>query len=271
LISQVHNDYLLAGADIISTATYQASETGFRSRSLSSIEARKLMQQGVAMAVKARDEFWNSIATSHNRRKPLVASSMGPFGACLFDGSEYHGNYAASWREVSVFHRERILCLAEAGGDVLAFETIPSRPEAEIILELLEKHVADLHGQLSWISFSCKDNEYVCHGESFAECIRLLASSEQIVAGGINCTDPKRVKNLLDSVGEPGLPLAVYPNSGETWEPEENCWLGQGDTDFAIEEWFEAGAQLIGGCCRTRPEDISRIRLRLSQLQERPE
>jgi homocysteine S-methyltransferase len=271
LIRQVHRDYLQAGADIISTATYQASAAGFRSRGLSGKEARKLMLQGVKMAIEARDDFWSSSDAARYRRKPLVATSMGPFGACLFDGSEYHGNYAASWREVSLFHRERLLCLAEAGADVLAFETIPSRPEAEILLELLEKHVADLQGQLAWISFSCKDSEHVCHGETFAECMALLASSEQIAAGGINCTAPNLLQNLLESVDDSDLPLAVYPNSGETWEPQENCWLGESATDFAIEDWFDAGARLIGGCCRTRPEDISRIRIRLSQLQERPE
>lgn len=274
LISEVHNDYLQAGADIISSATYQASETGFRQRGLSSNKARALMQEGVALAVRARDGFWLAEGsgdpygreTGNNGLKPLVAASMGPFGACLHDGSEYHGNYAASWREVREFHRERMLWLAEAGADLLAFETIPSLPEAEILLELLEKHVNDLHGLSSWISFSCKDNQHVSHGESFRDCMELIAGSGQLAAAGINCSAPGLISDLIRSIDVTGLPLLVYPNSGETWDAHDNCWLGQGTTDFAIEEWYEAGVRLFGGCCRTRPEDIAKIRKTLEVL-----
>ncbi|HET6564744.1 MAG TPA: homocysteine S-methyltransferase family protein, partial [Xanthomonadales bacterium] len=116
LIAEVHRDYLDAGADIISSATYQASEQGFKARGIDARDARKLMQQGIKLAVQARDAYWEPGETHKTRAqkfKPLVAASMGPFGACLADGSEYHGNYAASWREVSDFHRERLLWLAD--------------------------------------------------------------------------------------------------------------------------------------------------------------
>ncbi|MDZ4730798.1 MAG: homocysteine S-methyltransferase [Xanthomonadales bacterium] len=279
LISEVHSDYLRAGADVIASATYQASEAGFRERGLSSKEARALMQEGVDLAVRARNDFWlgDGSGDSYNEKiaggeigrdglKPLVAVSMGPFGACLHDGSEYHGNYTSNWREVSVFHRERMLWLAEAGADLLAFETIPSLPEAEILLELLEKHVNDLHGLPTWISFSCKDGQHVSHGEPFRECIELIAGSRRVVAAGINCTAPSLVTELLRSVDATDLPLMVYPNSGETWVAHAHCWLGQSDTDFAIEEWFDAGVRLFGGCCRTRPDDIADMRKTLVAL-----
>jgi homocysteine S-methyltransferase len=276
LISEVHRDYLQAGADIISSATYQASEAGFRERGLSGKEARALMQEGVALAVRARDEFWLGKGTADPRSrefdgtglKPLVAASMGPFGACLHDGSEYHGNYTSNWREVSVFHRERMLWLAEAGADLLAFETIPSMPEAEILLELLEKHVGDLHGLPAWISFSCKDNQYVSHGEPFRDCMALMAGSGQIRAAGINCTAPGLITELIQGVEVSDLPLVVYPNSGETWVSQEHCWKGQSSNDFAVEEWFESGVRLFGGCCRTRPGDIAGMRKTLLSLVE---
>lgn len=269
LISEVHNDYLQAGADIIASATYQASESGFMARGLSRREARKLMQEGIRLASQERDKFWNAERTDEVRLqkfKPLVAASMGPFGACLADGSEYHGNYEASWREVNDFHRERMLWLAEAGADLLAFETIPSLAEAEILLELLAKHAADLHGQQAWISFSCKDGSHVSHGELLEDCLALMAHSEQVIAAGINCTPPGLISDLLRSLGPSTLPLMVYPNSGETWLAHEHCWLGEGSTDFALADWFASGARLFGGCCRTRPADISRIRESLLKL-----
>jgi homocysteine S-methyltransferase len=270
LIAEVHHDYLQAGADVISSATYQASEAGFKARGLGSKQARALMQQGVALAVQVRDEYWSpgngAAAGQAVRHKPLVAVSMGPFGACLHDGSEYHGNYDAGWREVSIFHRERMLLLAEAGADLLAFETIPSLPEAEIIVELLEKYSGDLHGLESWISFSCKDDMHVSHGESFREAMELLASSAQLAAGGVNCSAPAHIAGLLRSTQGLDLPWVVYPNSGETWISQQNCWVGQGGTDFTIAEWFGLGARLLGGCCRTRPNDIAAIRSTLAGL-----
>ncbi len=280
LVSQVHHEYLLAGADIISSATYQASEAGFKERGMSSAEARALLKAGVALAVQARDAFWIAETqhetpdeTQHGtlqikRIKPLVAASMGPFGACLHDGSEYHGNYAASWREVSVFHRERMLRLAEAGADLLAFETLPSLAEAEVLLELLEKHVTDLHDQKAWISFSCKDAVHVSHGEILADCMDLLNRSDHLAATGINCTPPDLISELLESAAQTDLPLMVYPNSGETWVSKDHCWIGQGQTGFPIAEWYAAGARLIGGCCRTRPDDISAIRKTLLELTQ---
>lgn len=270
LIAQVHQDYLMAGADIISSATYQASESGFKERGMSSAEARSLLRTSVALSVRARNDFWLA-ETQHDklqspRIKPLVAASMGPFGACLRDGSEYHGNYAASWREVSAFHRERMLRLAEGGADLLAFETIPSLSEAEILLELLEKHVADLQGQQAWICFSCKDAVHVSHGETFAACMELLSHSNHLAATGINCTAPDLISELLGTASRTDIPLMVYPNSGKTWVAQDHCWTGQDQTHFAIDEWYAAGARLIGGCCRTRPSDISAVRKTLLEL-----
>ncbi|HKX57314.1 MAG TPA: homocysteine S-methyltransferase, partial [Xanthomonadales bacterium] len=269
LIAEVHRDYLQAGADIIASATYQASEKGFMERGLNRREARKLMQGGIRLAVQERDSYWSPEFAGSSRiqkLKPLVAASMGPFGACLHDGSEYHGNYAASWREVSDFHRERMLWLAEAGADLLAFETIPSQAEAEILLELLEKHATDLHGQQAWISFSCKDESHVSHGERLRDCMALMAGSAQLAAAGINCTAPGLITALLQSLDRNDVPLMVYPNSGETWQAEEHCWRGAGSTDFAIADWFAAGVRLFGGCCRTRPADTSTMRKTLLQL-----
>lgn len=52
-------------------------------------------------------------------------------------------------------------------------------------------------------------------------------------------------------------PLLCYPNSGEAWDPLNNCWIGStGVTDFhtPAQRWHAAGASLIGGCCRTTPD-----------------
>lgn len=256
LIYRVHKDYLQAGADVLTTATYQASVQGFMERGFEVQDAEGLLRLGVELAIQARDDFWQDEANRASRLKPLVAVSIGPFGACLHDGSEYHGKYAASWTEVEDFHRARLQILATAGGDLLAFETIPSLQEGELLLRLLK----EFPGQYAWLSFSCSDASHVSHGEEFERCVQLAEGQAQLAAIGINCTAPHNIPSLLGAAGGAGCPLLVYPNSGETWVAGDHRWVGQGGEDFDPQAWFQSGARLIGGCCRTGPADIAAIR-----------
>lgn len=265
-ISRVHRDYLAAGADVIGSATYQASEAGFMRTGLSRAEARALLREGVHLAVRERDVFWADSRHRAGRILPLVAASMGPFGACLHDGSEYHGRYAASWNEVAAFHRERLAVLVDTDADMLAFETIPSQPEAEIIAEIL----AGSTFRPAWISFSCRDGRSLCHGERFQDCAPGIAAMPGVAAIGINCTAPQHVLPLLQSVDTLSVPLLVYPNSGEAWVAGENRWQGSCEAAFDVGAWYRAGARGVGGCCRTGPGDIARIRAALQALCARP-
>ena len=259
LIRDVHFDYLAAGADVIATATYQASFAGFERAGYSQAEGDALMRLAVELAIEARDAFWADPANRGGRQRPLVAASIGPYGACLHDGSEYHGDYGVGPEEVREFHRPRMDVLSDTGADLFAFETIPSRAEAEVLLHLIQ----DYPGCSAWLSFSCRNEAEVSHGEPFAECAALADEADQILAVGLNCTAPEHVSALLESAREIAKPLAVYPNSGEQWEAEGNRWTGQGVQALTAAEWFRRGARLIGGCCRTTAGDIRRMRAEL--------
>jgi homocysteine S-methyltransferase len=96
----------------------------------------------------------------------------------------------------------------------------------------------------------------VSHGESVADCAALVAAFPQTVAIGVNCVPP--VDSFADWRIAQGSTsrLLVYPNSGEGWDAERRCWTGNTDpAEFGTQaaEWFRAGAQIVGGCCRTRP------------------
>ena len=86
--------------------------------------------------------------------------------------------------------------LADTPADLFAFETIPSRLEAEALIEVLSEYP----GRCAWLSFSCRDGACVCHGEVFADCATLADGAEQIVAVGVNCTAPEHIDSLLESV-----------------------------------------------------------------------
>lgn len=259
LIHDVHKAFLEAGADIIATATYQASIAGFERAGHSTAEALALMRKAVDLACAARDTFWQDKNNRQGRLKPLVAASIGPFGACLHDGSEYHGNYDLDKQQLMEFHRPRMALLADTEADVFAFETIPSLREAKALLELLK----EFPERQALLSFSCRDGFRVAHGERFGECAQMADRSPQIIAIGVNCTSPKYISDLLLSAGGTRAPLMVYPNSGESWSAESQRWQGEACDGFEVAAWRERGARVIGGCCRTTTTDIRRMRQEL--------
>ena len=258
LIRDVHFDYYAAGADIGTTASYQATIPGLMKRGLDAQQAADVLRLSVKLAQQARDDFWASDANRAGRLKPLVAASIGCYGAALHDGSEYRGDYGLSVAQLIDWHRPRLEILANAGADLIACETVPSLTEGEALVKLL----AEFPQVHAWLSFSCQDEQRLCRGELFADAVALASSSDNVIAVGVNCTPPHFIEGLLSSAGRPKKPLVVYPNSGEIWHAARHCWHGDPAApdwrDYA-RRWHRAGARLIGGCCRTTPETIRGI------------
>ncbi|KAK6252655.1 hypothetical protein QUC31_014375 [Theobroma cacao] len=266
LIKQVHLEYLEAGADILVTSSYQATIPGFLSRGLSLEEAESLLEKSVQLAVEARDKFWDAVGSvlgnSYNRA--LVAASIGSYGAYLADGSEYSGCYGpeVNLDKLKDFHRQRLRVLVKAGPDLLAFETIPNKLEAQACVELLEEENIQIP---SWICFSSVDGENAPSGESFKECLDILNKSVKVNAVGINCAPPHFIESLVCKFKEmTSKAIVVYPNSGEIWDGRAKKWLPSkcfGDDKFELfaARWRDLGAKLIGGCCRTTPATVGAI------------
>ncbi|NTU80972.1 MAG: homocysteine S-methyltransferase [Chloroflexales bacterium] len=256
LIRQVHADYFAAGADVAITASYQASFEGFARRGLGPDEAAALMARSVRLAAEARDDLWADPAARAGRPRPLVAASVGPYGAVLHDGSEYRGDYGLSEEDLVAFHRPRMAVLAAAGADLLACETIPCLAEARAIARLLP----EFPGVWAWVSFSARDGAHISHGEPMAACAALLDAHPQVAAVGVNCTAPEHIAGLIAAArGATTKPIVVYPNSGEVYRAADGSWGGEGSCAAFAEQaraWRAAGARLIGGCCRTTPEHI---------------
>lgn len=256
VIRQVHADYFRAGADCVITASYQATVEGYGKRGLNEEEALALIRKSVELAIEARDEFWAEATNRTGRAKPFIAASVGPYGAYLADGSEYRGDYGLSRDELKDFHRPRMKALLEAGADILACETIPSLVEAQALAELLE----EFPGATAWVSFTARDGKHVSEGQLLSDCVQDLEKYPQIAAVGINCTSPKYIASLVHEARAASTkPVLVYPNSGESYDAVHNAWGGDPAAEsFGTQarEWYNAGARLIGGCCRTTPEDI---------------
>lgn len=263
VIRQVHLDYFRAGAQVATTASYQATPASFAARDLSEAQATYLMAESVQLARQARGVYQQE---NPRAGELLVAGSVGPYGAYLADGSEYRGDYVCSDEAFQAFHYKRIETLLSTGVDLLACETFPSFPEICSLVALLRSWPE----ARAWFSFSVRDSEHLSDGTPLREVMAVVSASSQVMAVGVNCLAPARVTAVLRHLHSlTSLPLLVYPNSGEHYDPVLKTWHRHGGicptlVDY-LPEWLEAGACLIGGCCRTTPEDIAALRLRLPQ------
>jgi homocysteine S-methyltransferase len=254
-IIAVHRAYIEAGADIIETASYQVSRMGYAEVGLDPARADAALLHSVALAREA--------AAAYPDRRILIAASLGPYGAALHNGAEYHGNYTCTFADLIEFHADRIEILAKAGGretpDLLAFETLPSLAEAEAIGQALASHPE----LAAWFAFTCRDEQHVAHGELLRQCAAAVAAFPQTVAVGVNCTHPTLIPALIAELrAASDRPIVVYPNSGEGWDAQARRWTGTSDPaayGIKVTEWLAAGAQVIGGCCRTRPAHIRQV------------
>lgn len=266
IVRQVHLAYLAAGADCIISASYQATLAGFEARGLPRLEAMAMLQRSVELASEAREIFWRNVANRRGRLRPLIAASVGPYGAYLADGSEFRGDYDLTLDGLIDFHLHRWQILAASDADLLACETIPSASEARALGRLL----AETPGRLAWMSFSCCDEAHLCDGTPLADTVAELEEMPQIVAFGVNCTAPQYISRLIGAIrAVTEKSIVVYPNSGESWDATAKRWLPVGAGPFrfgaASKSWFRLGARLIGGCCRTGPADIRAIRQALEE------
>jgi len=245
--------YLESGAQCIITSSYQATLPGFMAIGYDKSSANGLILRSVELAEEARNRF---LSFNTPASKPLIAASIGPYGAYLADGSEYRGNYVISDQELTDFHEPRINLLDNSTADILACETIPSFQETEVLSEILE----DIK-KPAWVSFSCKDDKHLSDGTPIDKCAALFAHHPTVFAIGVNCTSPEFISALIRSIKTKSgnKKIVVYPNSGATYHAESKTWSSLSDLyscELMVKEWMDLGADIIGGCCGIGPQQI---------------
>lgn len=251
-IVAAHTAFFQAGAQVATTASYQASFPGFAAAGIGAHEAAKLMRRSVELAARARD------AVPGPR---WVIASVGPYGAMLADGSEYRGRYGLPPRRLAEFHRPRLETLAEAAPDALALETVPDLDEGAVLVEL----TAEL-GIPAWLSYTVAGGRTRA-GQPLAEAFAVAAGNDHIRAVGVNCCDPAEVGDAIGLAREvTGKPAVAYPNSGAAWDAGTGTWAGPDTFDPRLaHEWRRAGALLVGGCCRVGPDHIRALAAQAGQ------
>ncbi|KAH6671093.1 Homocysteine S-methyltransferase [Halenospora varia] len=288
-----------AGADVILTATYQASFEGFATTKIDGkngfgeTEARRCMQEAVRIARNAGKEG-------------NVALSLGAYGACMVPGAEYSGKYDAEHRSIDqlkAWHATRLSVFSSASGskdcwdnvDLVAFETLPVRNEILAARQVMSI-IPDGEEKPFWIScvFPGEPNT-LPDGTTVKDAVDAMLGKDKgatPMAIGINCTKVGKVEGLViemeDAIngmigkGEVAMwpSLVIYPDGtrGEVyntttkqWEKKETIEISGSwdETMFNIVQnaktrgsWKEV---FVGGCCKTTPEDISKLRRRIDE------
>lgn len=262
MVKQVHKNYFKAGADCGITCSYQATVPGLMDIGYTKEQAEELIAKSVEIFLEAREEWWQEEGEKAGHTWPLCLASVGPYGAYLADGSEYRGHYEVSEETLYEFHKHRMELLWEAGADLLLLETQPSLREA-----LVEAKIAEEMGADYWISFSCGDDKHINEGTKIAECARAFSQDTHkyphLKMIGVNCTKPAYIVSLIREFRTAtDLPIAVYPNSGEEYDPVTKTWHGTNDKrtfyDYAL-SYFQNGATAVGGCCTTVESHIRQV------------
>jgi homocysteine S-methyltransferase len=252
-VAAVHREFAVAGAQVVTTASYQLSADGLTRAGLDPRDLSALLSRSVELARGA-------VADRPGGRPRWVAGSVGPYGAALADGSEYRGDYGLSVDALRGWHRPRIAALVEAGPDLLALETLPCLAELEALLA----EVAGT-GVPCWVSLTAvrgPDGSLRTRcDEPLREAFAMAAEVSEVVAAGVNCCDPALVTDAVALAHDAsGRPAVAYPNAGESWDAVRRTWTGESDFRAAdAPAWVAAGARLVGGCCRVGISEIAEV------------
>ena len=264
-IADVHRAYLEAGADCITTASYQATTFGFRRDKATAAEAVGLLWLSVELALRVRDAFCSDAggsvgpAGSGPSSRPASAPMVrtGPTGRST--RAPTISTSTGSWTSIG---RGCACCSKRAR---TSWPARPSRPRSRRAPSPLL--LAELRDARAWVSFSCRDGSRLCDGTPFVDAVRTVAAVPQVAAVGVNCTAPRFVEDLLRAAAAvTDKPLVAYPNSGETYDAAAKAWRGTSDPlDWGerARAWRAAGARLVGGCCRTGPDHVRAVRAAL--------
>jgi S-methylmethionine-dependent homocysteine/selenocysteine methylase len=251
----IHEDYIRAGADVISTNSFQLCQRALYSHfrdeahrrqiGAGDLDARadKLLSASVRLAIEARDR-------AAVGRPVAVAAAITTLEWC------FRPDLAPSHEQAKREYQEIIQVVKDAGTDLLLLETLNSISEARAALE-----VAKSLGLPCWASFVCDEHGRLFTGETMAQ---MVAALEPLGVDAIllNCAPPDDISvGLQELLPHARVPTGAYPHIGRFDPPE---WMFTDEyppTRYSevAKGWRQMGARILGGCCGTTPDHIAAL------------
>ncbi len=255
VIRSIHEDYIRAGADVISTNSFQlcrrALYSHFRdvahARHIGASDLHDRANRMLAASVHLAAEARKRVAAS---RPVAIAGAVTTLEWC------FRPDLAPSAEQARQEYREIFQIVADAGADLVLLETVNSITEARVGLE-----VAKSLGLPCWVAFVCDERGLLFTGETLAEAVRAL---EPLGADAIllNCAPPDDITAGMKALAPHArVPTGAYAHIGRFNPPE---WLFTDEYPpakyrEAAAGWKQAGAQILGGCCGTTPDHIAAL------------
>jgi len=243
ILQQIHEDYLHAGADIITTNTFRTHRRAL-APSGKADRALEFTRRAVDIARAA-------IASVPSDKPRFIAGSISTLEDC------YRPDLVPPHDELRAEHSERIRHLVECGVDLILIETINTIREA-----VIASKIATVTGTPVIVSFVCGRDGKILSGETLTEAAQQLLQ-QGICAIGVNCgPTPNLAKPLaeLQAICGKDFPLIAYGNIG--YADEKIGWVNTDSENpkAYCEHASHWPAKIIGGCCGTTPQHISQLK-----------
>jgi homocysteine S-methyltransferase len=244
VLAEVHRDYLSAGAEAITAATFRTHRRSLEKAGLGE-RAAELTRQAVEIAMRVRDE---------ERPDALVLGSVAPLEDC------YRPDLVPDEETCMREHTELMEHLVAAGADLILIETINQLGEARAAVQAARR-VAPGKWMISFCTRSDGPPGVLLSGEPLSA---ILSDLEDARAVGVNCVAANAIVDQVRLLREalPETPILAYGNIGHA--DEDGSWISSDaihPDDYVgyAASWIEAGACIVGGCCGTTPQHIRAV------------
>lgn len=244
LVTQIHLDYLNAGADVCVTNTFRTTPRTY-AKTGDAAKARKSLKAAVDCAKEAREQI--------KGREIFIAGSFATLEDC------YEPSLVPDDAALKTEHEEQAGWLASEGVDFLLPETINSLREAVVMAR-----AASQTGLPFVITFVVKDNGDLLDGTTMKEAVQKTDFPGRIGVG-INCRPIDTLNAALPALKDAYQGYrAIYangighPDDALGWIFEENADSLEKYTE-AAKKWRKGGCRIIGGCCGTTPAYIDAL------------
>ena len=270
IIREIHTRYLQAGADLITTNSFNANAISLTDYGISDL-AREIARASASIARAAADEY-----TQRNPSKPrFVAGSMGPTNRTASMSADVSDPAAreVTFSQLAEAYGEQARGLVEGGADVLLIETVFDTLNAKAALYAVDRLGEELGRQLPvMVSGTLADASGRTLSGQTVEAFWVSVSHARLLSVGLNCAYGARQMlpylERLAAVAE--VRVSAHPNAGLP-----NVMGGYDETPemFAadVEEYLRRGLlNIVGGCCGTTPEHIFELSKIVGRYAPRP-
>lgn len=258
VISAIHREYLEAGADIITTCTFNAQAISQAEYGMQSA-VRDMNRAAVALA-RAEAERMTALTPDKPR---FVAGSVGPTGktASMSPDVDDPAHRAVNYEMLRTAYREQIETLVECGVDLLLFETIFDTLNVKAALSAAEQVFAERGCRLPiMLSVTIADAAgRMLAGQTLDAFLASVAHAD-VMSVGLNCSfGAEQMLPFLKQLSEAPYYVSAYPNAGI---PDAMGRYDQTPEKMAqsVRRFVSGGlVNIVGGCCGSTPDHIRAI------------